>query len=191
MSSEITDRTASYTGRRTHVQRLVLTAVMTALSIAGRFIFAAVPGFKPVTAIVVITGIYMGGAPGFATGALSALISNFYFGQGPWTPFQMLTWGLIGLIAGLLRRPLKKNIGLLCIYGFAAGFLYSLVLDCFSVLWMNKTFNGEMYAAAVVSSLPFTLLYAVSNVIFLLVLRIPLGKKLDRISIKYGYKKEL
>ena len=83
--------------RKTGARRLILVAVMTALSVAGRFVFSAIPAFKPITAMVVITAIHIGPEAGFLTGALSALISNFYFGQGPWTPFQMLIWGLIGL----------------------------------------------------------------------------------------------
>ena len=94
-------------------RRMVIVAIMTALSVAGRFI----PFFKPVTAITVIAAIYLGGEAGFAVGAFSALLSNFYFGQGPWTAFQMLGWGLIGLLAGILARPLKKSRIALVIYG--------------------------------------------------------------------------
>ena len=79
-------------------------AVMVALSAAGRFVFAWFPGFKPVTAITVITAMWLGKNAGFTVGALSAVITNFYFGQGPWTPFQMMSWGLIGFLAGVLAR---------------------------------------------------------------------------------------
>ena len=78
---------------------------MVALSVTGRFI----PFFKPVTALTVLTAVYLGGEAGFLCGALSAVISNFWFGQGPWTPFQMLAWGMIGLFAGLLASPLKRS----------------------------------------------------------------------------------
>ena len=87
--------------RRTGVRRITLIAVMTALSIVGRFIFASLPAFKPVSAIVILTGIYLGGEAGFLVGSLCAFLSNFYFGQGPWTPFQMAALGIIGLLAGL------------------------------------------------------------------------------------------
>lgn len=89
-------------------QKIALIAVMTAMSVAGRFVFAALPGFKPVTAVVVLCGMYLGADAGFICGALSALISNCYFGQGPWTPFQMLVWGIIGLVAGLSGKQLQK-----------------------------------------------------------------------------------
>lgn len=172
--------------RETNTRRLVVIAVMTALSVAGRFLFAVLPGFKPVTAIVVITAVFFGGEAGFLTGALSALLSNFYFGQGPWTPFQMFAWGMLGLLAGLLARPLKRSRWLLALYGVFAGAAYSLLMDVWSALWYDNTFHWGLYGAAVASSLPFMVEYAVSNVIFLLLLVKPIGEKLERIRVKYG-----
>ena len=104
-------------------RRLVVAAVMTALSVMGRIIFAPIPGFKPITAIVVITGIWIGGETGFLTGSLSALISNFFSGQGPWTPFQMFAWGMLGLLAGLLSDGLKQSRIALAAYGLLLGLL--------------------------------------------------------------------
>lgn len=172
--------------RKTGTRRLILVAVMTALSVTGRFIFGAIPGFKPITAVVVITAVYLGSEAGFLTGALSAIISNFYFGQGPWTPFQMLSWGLLGLLAGLLNRPLRRSRALLSIYGVFAGAVYSMVMDVWTVLWYNGGFNASLYTAAMLTALPHTLSYAISNVVFLNLLARPFGEKLDRIKIKYG-----
>ncbi len=167
-------------------RRLVITAVMTALSVAGRFVFALIPGFKPITAIVVITAIWIGGETGFLVGALSALISNFFAGQGPWTPFQMFAWGMIGLAAGYLATPLKKSRVLLSLYGVLAGVIYSLLMDVWTVLWYHGSLNWGLYGAAVVTALPYTLSYAVSNVVFLLLLGRPFGEKLERVKIRYG-----
>ena len=172
--------------RKRNVHKLVLIAVMVALSVTGRFVFAAIPGFKPVTAIVVITAVYFGAEAGFLTGALSAVLSNFYFGQGPWTPFQMFTWGMIGLLAGLCCEKLKNSKGVLVIYGIFSGILYSLVMDVWTVFWYENEFNIRLYLAAAVSSLLYTLIYAASNVIFLLWLSKPFGNKLTRIKTKYG-----
>lgn len=166
--------------------RLVLIAVMTAFSVVGRMIFAMIPGFKPVTAIVIITAIYFGKEAGFITGALSAVLSNFYFGQGPWTPFQMLTWGLIGFIAGAFAKKLTDNKIFISVFGFIAGISFSLLMDIWSTLWMYGLFNWSRYITSVSTSLPYTVLYAASNVIFLLLLAKPIGKKLERIKIKYG-----
>ena len=172
--------------RKTGTRRMILVAVMTALSVVGRFVFMAIPGFKPITALVVITAMYLGGEAGFLTGALSALISNFYFGQGPWTPFQMLSWGLLGLLAGFLARPLKRSRILLSLYGIFAGVAYSFIMDVWTVLWYNGGFNPALYVAALGTALPYTIAYAVSNVIFLNLLARPFGEKLERVRIKYG-----
>ena len=163
-------------------RRMVVVAVMTALAVVGRFI----PLFKPITALCVITAIYLGGEAGFLCGSLSVLISNIYFGQGPWTPFQMLGFGLIGLIAGYLSRPLIKSRVLLILYGVLSGVAYSFIMDIWTVLWYSGGFDWELYLAAIGSALPFTITYAVSNVLFLLLLGRPMGEKLARIKLKYG-----
>ncbi len=172
--------------KKEKARKIVVIAVMTTLSVVGRFVFAAIPGFKPITAIVVITAVWLGGESGFLVGSLSALISNFYFGQGPWTPFQMLAWGLIGLFAGYLSAPLKKSRLLLSLYGIFAGVAFSLIMDVWTVLWYQGGFSIRLYAAALLTALPYTVSYAVSNVIFLLLLGEPFGRKLERVKIKYG-----
>lgn len=172
--------------KRQNVRELVLVAVMTALSVAGRFLFAPVPGFKPVTAIVIITGLYLGWEAGYLCGSLTALVSNLYFGQGPWTPFQMAIWGLIGLFAALLAKQLCASRILLCIYGVFSGVAYSAFMDVWSTLWYDGYLNIARYLALLITALPFMAVYAVSNVVFLLMLTGPIGRKLTRIKTKYG-----
>ena len=107
---------------KTGARELVVIAVMTAISVAGRLIFAPIPGFKPVTAVVIITAIAYGAQAGFLTGAMSAIASNIFFGQGPWTPFQMFVWGFLGLLSGLIfKRGEKPNAVLLILVGIAGG----------------------------------------------------------------------
>lgn len=171
--------------KETNTKRLILIAAMVALSVVGRILFTPLPGFKPVTAMVVITAMYFGSEAGFMTGALSAVISNFSFGQGPWTPFQMFSWGMIGLIAGLLAKPLKQNKIVLTVYAVISGVLYSLLMDIWTVLWADGYFNFSRYLAAIISATQFIIIYAVSNVIFLLLFTKPIGKILERIKIKY------
>ena len=168
--------------KKTGGRRMVIVAVMTALCIVGRFI----PLFKPVTALTILTAMYLGGEAGFLTGALAAALSNFYFGQGPWTPFQMLAWGFVGLIAGALAKPLKTHRWLLLTYGVLSGVLYSLMMDVWNVLWYAGGLDWSLYAASVVSALPHTLLYAASNFVFLYFLAKPFGEKLARVKVKYG-----
>lgn len=175
-----------YEKKKTGVHSLVLMAVMTAMSVAGRIIFAPFPGFKPVTAIIVLAGMYLGSEAGFFCGALTALVSNFYFGQGPWTPFQMLVWGLIGILAGTLSAPLKRDRLILMIYGVAAGVLFSLIMDIYTTVWTVGGWSWSFYFISIASAAPYTVIYAVSNVVFLLALAKPLGKKLERVVRKYA-----
>jgi len=163
-------------------RRMVIVAVMTALCIAGRFI----PFFKPVTAITVIAAVYLGRESGFLVGAMAALLSNFYFGQGPWTAFQMLSWGLIGWFAGLFADPLKRHRALLLLYGVLSGIAYSLLMDVWTVMSFHGQFTLPLYLAAAATSMPHMLLYAVSNFLFLWWMAKPFGDKLERIRIKYG-----
>ncbi len=176
----------SFEHRGGNVYYVVVLAVMTALSVLGRCAFAYIPAFKPVAAMVIICGIYMGAQAGFLCGALSALISNFVFMQGPWTPFQMFAWGIIGLLSSFAAPLLKKNKLFLSLGGVTAGIFYSLFMDLWTVLWAENTFNLSRYIAAVITAVPTTAMYSVSNVIFLLLLAMPFGKKLDRIRTKYG-----
>lgn len=168
--------------QRIGARRMVIVAVMTALCIVGRFI----PLFKPITALTVITAMYLGGEAGFLVGALAAVLSNFYFGQGPWTAFQMLAWGFIGLGAGWLAPRLKKRRWLLLTYGMFAGVAFSLIMDVWTVLWVGDGFDWGLYAASIVTALPYTALYALSNFLFLFFLAKPFGEKLARVKRKYG-----
>ena len=163
-------------------RRLILVCVMTALSVVGRFL----PFFKPITAFSMITGMYLGGEAGFLVGARSAVISNFYFGQGPWTPFQMFTWGMIGMLSGVFANLLKKYKPFLLTAGFRAGIFYSVLLDVWTVLWAGGGFSFSAYLAAVITALPHTALYSVSNFVFLFFCAKPFGDKLERVKVKYG-----
>ncbi|MBQ8965564.1 ECF transporter S component [Ruminococcus sp.] len=165
---------------------IALTAVMTALAVAGRLIFAPVPAFKPCAAVIILAGIYLGAEKGFAIGALTALISNFYFSQGIWTPFQMTVWGLTGLAAGLLGDKLKKSPAALAFFGGAAGLVYSVSLDVCSMLWLGGGFSAERFLGLTAASLWFTVSYMVSNVIFLLLFVRPSARVFGRLRDKYG-----
>lgn len=171
-----------FEGKKTGTRRLVIVSVMVALSSVGRLI----PIFKPVTFIVVITGVTLGPQAGFLTGAFSAVISNISFGQGPWTPFQMFAWGMLGFIAGLLQKPLNKSRALLIVYLVFSGVFYSFIMDIWTVLWYEQGFVTDLYKAAIISAIPYTIVYSVSNVIFALLLAKPMCEKLNRVKIKYG-----
>jgi energy-coupling factor transport system substrate-specific component len=173
---------AGFEKKTTGSRRLVIASVMIALCFTGRFI----PFIKPVTALTIISGIYLGGETGFLVGAMSAILSNFYFGQGPWTAFQMLAWGLIGYAAGVMADPLKKNTAVRLIFGAVSGIAYSFIMDIWTVLWYGNGFSFSLYAAALTTAIPYTVSYALSNVLFLWLLFRPFGEKLERVKVKYG-----
>ncbi len=168
-------------------RQIVLVASITALCVASRIAFVAIPGFKPVTAIVVVASLYLGSQSGFMIGALTAFLSNFYFGQGVWTPMQMFSWGICGLFAGILSKHLLKHKVLLLIYGAFCGVLFSLIMDLWSVLWIDNTFNLARYIAMIASSTPSMITYVVSNLIFILIIEKPFGIIMKRIKVKYGF----
>jgi energy-coupling factor transport system substrate-specific component len=168
--------------KKTGTRRLILVSIMIALSVVGRFI----PFFKPVTALTIISAMYLGGESGFMVGSLSALLSNFYFGQGPWTPFQMLAWGLLGLVAGFLAKPLKANKVFLLIFGVISGIIFSIIMDVWMAISYSDSLNFQFFLSSFITAIPHTVLYSVSNFIFLLILSKPFGEKLERIKVKYG-----
>lgn len=175
----------TFENKKTTTRYVVLVAILTAFSVAGRFLFAPIPFFKPVSAIVIISGMSLGTNAGFVVGAMSAVVSNFYFGQGAWTPFQMLAWGLIGLGAGLLANQLKNKI-FLSVYGVISGFAYSVIMDIWSTIFLDGNFNFNRFSVFFVTSLPVTICYMISNVLFLILIGKPLLETLERVTKKYG-----
>lgn len=168
-------------------REVVVIAVMTAFSVIGRLIFSPIPGFKPVTAITIIAGIALGAESGFMVGSLTAIVSNIFFGQGPWTPFQMFVWGIIGFLSGLcFYKKQTSNRFILAVIGLVGGIAYSLLMDIWTTVSMEGTFNVSRYLFYISSSFPFMAIYAVSNVVFLFVLAKPFLEKLNRIKTKYG-----
>ena len=136
-----------------------------------------------------ITGIAFGPEAGFLTGAVSAFVSNFFFSQGPWTPWQMFAFGMIGFLAGILYQKgiLKARKLDLCIYGFLSVFLiYGGIMNPASVLMSYGYITKSSLIAYYISGAPVDLVHAASTVIFLWLLSSPLLEKLERIKVKYG-----
>ncbi|MDO4443026.1 MAG: ECF transporter S component [Slackia sp.] len=178
---------AGYEARRPRLREIMPVAVLAALAAAGRILFAPFPSFKPVSAIAIIAGAVFGRRAGFMTGALAALASNFFFGQGPWTPWQMYAWGMIGYGAGLLAQAgVAKSLPAMCAYGFASGFAYGLVLNLWSIVGFFHPTDFAQVLAVYAAALPFDATHAVATVAFLLALYAPWRRKLARIARKYG-----
>ncbi len=177
--------------RRPQAREILLIAVMATIAVVGRMAFFMIPQFKPVTAIVIITGIGLGAEAGFLTGAVAGFVSNFFFGQGPWTPWQMFSFGIIGFLAGLLfrgkRKKYKKNRFLLCLYGgIATLVIYGFLMDTSSVSMIGTGFKWKMLVGMYISGLPFNIIHGVSTMVFLFFLARPMDRKLERIKKKYG-----
>lgn len=167
-------------------REVVILAIMIALTTLARTLFILFPSFKPVSALVIIMAVVFGKQDGFLCGSLSALISDFVFGIGPWTPFQMLAWGLIGYLAGMFCHQLYQNKWLLYSYGVVAGIIFSMIMDLWSVLAIDNSFNLSRYLFTVIAALPVTITYIVSNIIFIFVFKDAMFKILQRVKIKYG-----
>lgn len=173
---------AGFDRRRIGSRRLILGAVFTALSVTGRFI----PLLKPMSAMIIIAGLYAGPETGFLVGSTSALISNFWFGNGPWTPMQMVALGLTGFFAGVFSPLLEKSRAALIAYGALSGIFYSMFMDIWTVTSSAGTLDLHEYLTALYYALFFMISYAASNALYLFLLAPPFGRKLRRIKDKYG-----
>jgi len=154
-----------YERSRPSSRTVALVAALAALAVAGRLVLAPVPNVVATTDIALITGFALGGAPGFAVGALAAPVSNLWLGQGPWTPWQMAGWGLCGLLGAALAYLTNRRLGR---FGLAfacafAGLAYGALLD----LSVMVTFGGEQsldrYLALSARAIPFNVAHAVGN----------------------------
>jgi len=179
-----------FESRKPKARELVTIAVLCAMGVAGRSAFFMLPQFKPVLALVIISGVALGGETGFLVGAVTMLVSNVLFSQGPWMPWQMFSMGMIGFLAGVLFRKglLRRSRGSLATFGaFAAVMIYGGIMNpAAAVMYNTAGINWTMILAYYVSGLPMDLIHAAATVIFLLIAAEPMLEKLDRIKVKYG-----
>lgn len=182
---------AAFEDRRPQARELVLISSLVVIATAGRAVFFMLPHFKPVTALVIVAGIGLGAEAGFLTGAMTGFVSNFFFGQGPWTPWQMFAFGVIGFLAGLLfeKRMRRGNVPLagMCVYGFLATVvIYGLLLDTSTALSVLEGLTWQSVLACYVAGVPVNITHGVSTVVFLLLCAKPMLKKIRRMRKKYG-----
>ena len=179
-----------FESRKPKARELVVIAVLCAIGVAGRSAFFMLPQFKPVLALVIIAGVAFGGETGFLVGAVTLLASNVLFSQGPWTPWQMFSMGIIGFLAGIFFRKglLRRSRGSLATFGaFAAVIVYGGIMNpAAALMYSAQSINWEVILAYYVSGLPMDLVHAAATVIFLLIAAEPMLEKLDRIKVKYG-----
>jgi uncharacterized membrane protein len=178
-----------FESRKPQARELIVIAVLCAIAVAGRTAFFMLPQFKPVVALVIIAGVAFGGEAGFLVGAMTGFVSNMFFGQGPWTPWQMFAFGVIGFLAGILFRKglLGRHPASLAVFGaFAAFFIYGGVMNPAMVLMYQPMPTKGMFLAAYLQGIPFDLVHAAATVTFLLLISQAMLEKLDRIKVKYG-----
>lgn len=178
-----------FENRKPQARELMVIAVLAAIAVAGRSAFFMLPQFKPVVAIVIIAGVSLGAEAGFLVGAVTGFVSNFFFGQGPWTPWQMFCFGMIGFLAGILFKKgwLQKSKLSLCVFGGLSTFLvYGGIINLGSLLMFTSHFSWKALAATYISGFWFDLVHAIATVFFLFILSRPMIEKLDRIKVKYG-----
>ena len=183
----------SFEARKPQPRELVTIAVMAALAAASRGAFAFIPHFKPITAIIMITGIAFGAETGFLTGAIAAFASNFMFGQGPWTPWQMMAYGFGGFLAGLLfhkRKLMKKTmVGtiILSVFGFLSILcIVGPLLDCCTIFTTGSQITPAFVATILASGLPVNVTHGLGCSATMLLFSRPLLDKLSRLQVKYG-----
>lgn len=178
-----------FEGRKPQIGELVIISVICAVAVGGRIAFAAIPQFKPMLAMVIIAGVCFGGETGFLVGAICGFVSNFYFGQGPWTVWQMVAFGIVGFVAGVLFKKglLRKTRISLSVFGaFSAIVVYGVIVNLSSVFMMHQQFSWGLALSYMALGFPFDVIHAVATAAFLWVASPMMIEKIERIKTKYG-----
>ena len=162
-------------------KELALIATLGGVAAAGRVLFAAIPGVQPVTVIAVSAGAALGMRAGIAVGGVAALVSNFFLGQGVWTPWQMLAWGACGAAGAALASPARRRVFLAALC-FALGLAFSSFMDLWNWLAFYDQHTWQTFVAVQSRGFPFDLAHAIGNVVIALVA----GPELLRLLERYG-----
>jgi energy-coupling factor transport system substrate-specific component len=179
-----------FEGRKVEPKELVLLAILAAIAAVGRIPFASIPSVQPTTFVIMMAGLVFGAESGFMIGAVAALASNMIIGQGPWTPWQMVAWGLVGLSAGAMRNTwFMKTKGGRLLIGIVWGFLFGWIMNIWgflAIVQSGSPINLNAFLVYVASSAIFDSMHAVSNVVLLLLFGDIWIKILTRFKRKYG-----
>ena len=169
------------------LRQVMPTVVLAAVAAAGRVLFAAVPDVKPVSAIAIVAGASLGRRQGFMVGALAALVSNLYFGQGAWTPLQMYAWGMVGSGAGILgdAGAFERAPWSVYAYGFVSALMYGAILNSWHVLGFVRPLTWQTAAAAFAAGIPLDVVHGTATVAFLLAIWAPWRRAIERVVRKY------
>lgn len=178
----------AFEGRRPQARELVILSVLCAIAIAGR-VAIPMPNFKAIFAIIMLSGIAFGPEAGFMVGAISAFASNFFYGQGPYTPWQMMAYGAGGMLAGFLfaKGRLPRTPWLMAAFSFlAVMFWIGPLLDSSSIFLMLTHINWSSILIILTSGMPMNVANGVCTVLVMMLFGRPLLDRLDRVKVKYG-----
>lgn len=179
---------ASLERKKLQTRELVITASVVAIAVASRAAFFFLPQVKPMCAVLIVTAMTFGAEFGFISGAMSMLISNFIYGQGMWTPFQMLGMGMTVFLTVLITKKVKTENRIVA--GIVSALLclviYGGIVDLSSVFMMTSEKNMQSILAVYASGLPFNMIHAVTTGIIVTLIQPEISEKLERIKIKYG-----
>ncbi|WP_186576935.1 ECF transporter S component [Aquibacillus kalidii] len=176
-----------YSKKKVRSRELVVVAILAAIAAVSRVPFASIPSVQPTTFVIIMAAIVLGPQSGFVVGTLAAIVSNLFLGHGPWTPWQMYAWGMIGLTAGLLgnTRMMHSKFGR-CVYGFLVGIAFGWIMNLWFVFGVIEEFNWTEVILYYSSSLYFDLTHAICNVLFLWVFSNSWIRIIERFKVKYG-----
>lgn len=173
--------------RKVVVEKIVLVAMLSALSSAGRVVFAGIPSVQASSFMIMMAGLCFGKEVGLMTGIITAVASNLVLGMGPWMPWQMFLWGLMGFLTGLMRRSLKDQRWAFISYGFMWGLVFGWGMNLWHITGYMTDISMEIYILANIFSLPLDIAHGVSNVILILFAKEPLLRIFGRIAVKYKF----
>lgn len=178
---------ARFEMRRILTREIVLLAVLVAIAAISRVPFAGLPSIQPTSFVIIMAGLVFGAESGFIVGAAAALVSNMFLGQGPWTPWQMYAWAMMGMCAGLLKNSsFLKTLWGKSIFGFIWGFLFGWFMNLWIIVGNIENMSLEFVIGIFLSSVYFDLAHALSNVFFIIVFSASWLKILERFKKKCG-----
>ena len=177
-----------FEARKITSREITLVATLTALAIVSRGAFYLVPEVKPIGAVVIVSAVCLGAERGFIIGALSAFLSNFIFGQGYWTPFQMVALGMVGLLSGLIFKAVRVNRFTLAGVGFLlTAVVYGVIVDLSTVLMVSgDNLSIQAFLSVYTAGIPFSFAFGISSAVFLFLFGEAFIRKTERIKTKYN-----
>ncbi len=174
--------------KKLEARELVIMASIAAIAVSSRVMFFQIPQVKPMCAILIVSAIAFGKEIGFALGSLSVFLSNMFFGQGAFTPFQMLGMSMTVFLAAFIcenEKIRKSNILVSVTGGILCFFVYGIIVDFSSVVFLTRNFTIGSILSVYASGVGFNLIHAAATFLILLVGYKPVYEKLERVRIKY------